>query len=111
MSQTLAIEGGEPINKKPFPTWPSFSEKTKQEALKPLENGLVNYWTGSKGIEFEKKWAEYCGCRYGVSTTNGTSALHAALASCDIGPGDEVIVPSYSFIASSFFRSNLSLNS
>ncbi len=54
MSQILAIEGGEPINKKPFPTWPSFSEKTKQEALKPLENGLVNYWTGNKGIEFEK---------------------------------------------------------
>ncbi len=102
MSPALAIEGGEPINKKPFPTWPSFSEKTKQEALKPLETGLVNYWTGNKGVEFEKKWAEYCGCRYGVSTTNGTSALHTALASCDIGPGDEVIVPSYSFIASSF---------
>jgi len=82
--------------------WPAFSEKTRREALQPLENGLVNYWTGTKGMEFEQKWAEYCGCRFGISTTNGTSALHTALAACEIGPGDEVIVTSYSFIASAF---------
>lgn len=98
----LALHGGEPVNKTPFPIWPAFSEKTKKEALKPLETGLVNYWTGTKGMEFEEKWAAYCGCRFGVSTTNGTSALHTALAACDIGPGEEVIVPSYSFIASAF---------
>ncbi|MDK2896506.1 MAG: hypothetical protein PWP04_626 [Candidatus Atribacteria bacterium] len=102
MNKTLAIFGGDPVNQEPFPQWPSFSEKTKKEALSPLQNGLVNYWTGSRGIEFEEKWAKYCGCQFGVSTTNGTSALHTALAACDIGPGDEVIVPSYSFIASSF---------
>jgi len=100
--EKLAIYGGKPVNEKVFPSWPSFSEKTKKEALKPLETGLVNYWTGSKGVEFEKKWAEYCGCKFGISTTNGTSALHTALAACEIGPGDEVIVPSYSFIASAF---------
>lgn len=82
--------------------WPAFSEKTKREALGPLETGLVNYWTGTKGTEFEQRWAEYCGCRFGISTTNGTSALHTALAACEIGPGDEVIVTSYSFIASAF---------
>ena len=64
-----------------------FSDKTKQEALAPLENGLVNYWTGHKGVEFEEKWAQYCDCKYGISTSNGTSALHTALAACDIGPG------------------------
>jgi|UniRef100_A0A7V3YI62 dTDP-4-amino-4,6-dideoxygalactose transaminase len=98
----LALFGGKPLNTEPFPMWPSFSEKTKQEALKPLETGLVNYWTGTKGVEFEERWAAYCGCKFGVSTTNGTSALHTALAACEIGPGDEVIVPSYSFIASAF---------
>jgi dTDP-4-amino-4,6-dideoxygalactose transaminase len=100
--EKLAILGGKPLNRDPFPMWPAFSEKTKKEALQPLENGLVNYWTGTKGMEFEQKWAEYCGCRFGISTTNGTSALHTALAACEIGPGDEVIVTSYSFIASAF---------
>jgi dTDP-4-amino-4,6-dideoxygalactose transaminase len=100
--EKLAIQGGKPLNRDPFPMWPAFSEKTKKEALQPLENGLVNYWTGTKGMEFEQKWAEYCGCRFGISTTNGTSALHTALAACEIGPGDEVIVTSYSFIASAF---------
>ncbi|MGQ9473328.1 MAG: DegT/DnrJ/EryC1/StrS family aminotransferase [Candidatus Caldatribacteriaceae bacterium] len=100
--EKLAIFGGNPLNKDPFPMWPAFSEKTKREALSPLETGLVNYWTGEKGMEFEQKWAEYCDCRFGISTTNGTSALHTALAACGIGPGDEVLVTSYSFIASAF---------
>ena len=53
-------------------------------------------------MEFEAKFAEWNGSRYAISTTNGTSALHTALAGLEIGPGDEVIVPSYTFIASSF---------
>ena len=62
----------------------------------------VNYWTGKRGMEFEKKFAEWEGSAYAISCTNGTAALHIALASLGVGPGDEVIVPSYSFIASSF---------
>jgi dTDP-4-amino-4,6-dideoxygalactose transaminase len=53
-------------------------------------------------MEFEEKWAEWNGAKYAISCTNGTAALHIAIASLGIGPGDEVIVPSYSFIASSF---------
>lgn len=102
MSERLAALGGEPVFQEKFPMWPSFSDQTKREALQPLESGLVNYWTGHKGVEFEEKWAQYCECKYGIATSNGTSALHSALAACDIGPGDEVIVTSYSFIASSF---------
>ncbi len=102
MAEKLAKLGGDPVCSEAFPGWPSFSKKSREEALKPLENGLVNYWTGDRGIEFEKKWADYCGSVFGISTSNGTSALHTALAACDIGPGDEVIVPSYSFIASAF---------
>lgn len=100
--EKLAIFGGKSLNKDPFPVWPAFSEKTKKEVLNPLETGLVNYWTGERGMKFEQKWAEYCDCQFGISTTNGTSALHTALAACEIGPGDEVIVTSYSFIASAF---------
>ena len=102
MKEKLAIQGGEKLAKEPFPMWPSLSEKGIQAAAEVLRSGRVNYWTGPLGMEFEKKWAEYNGARFAISTSNGTSALHTAVASLGIGPGDEVICPSYSFIASSF---------
>lgn len=102
MTEKLAIDGGQKTIDFAIPGWPQFSEKTIKEACKPLETGKVNYWTGTKGMEFEKKWAEYNGSKFAISTSNGTSALHTALAAAGIGPGDEVIVPSYTFIATSF---------
>lgn len=59
-------------------------------------------WVSSQGKfvnEFEKLFSSYCGVKYGVATSSGTSALHLALAALHIGPGDEVIVPTLSFIA------------
>ena len=53
-------------------------------------------------MQFEEMFAKWLGAKMAISCTNGTAALHIALASLNIGPGDEVIVPSYSFIASSF---------
>ena len=98
----LAIDGGKPLNKEAFPMWPSFQKSTITKAIKPLESGLVNYWTGTKGMEFEREWAKWNGAKFAITTSNGTSALHTAVSSLGIGPGDEVICPSYSFIASSF---------
>ncbi len=102
MAEKLAIEGGDKVIGRPLPGWPQFSEKTIREALAPLKNGKVNYWTGPRGFEFEEKWAAYNGLKFAISITSGTSALHTALAGLGIGPGDEVIVPSYTFIATSF---------
>lgn len=85
-----------------FPMWPQFAEGTAEAIQEPIRTGLVNYWTGSKGMEFENAFAQWEGSDYAISCTNGTAALHTAIASLNIGPGDEVIVPSYSFIASSF---------
>jgi dTDP-4-amino-4,6-dideoxygalactose transaminase len=85
-----------------FPMWPQFAEETFKDALEPLRSGKVNYWTGSKGREFERLWAEWLGAKMAISCTNGTAALHVGISCLEIGPGDEVIVPSYSFIASSF---------
>ena len=62
----------------------------------------MNYWTGPKGMEFEKKFAQWQGSTYAVSASTGTAALHVCLSALDVGPGDEVIVPSYTFIATSF---------
>jgi perosamine synthetase len=66
---------------------------------------LKSNWISSQGKyiqEFEQRFARYCGCQYGVSTTSGTTALHLALASLGIGVGDEVIIPAFTMIATAF---------
>lgn len=101
-SPKLAIHGGEPAVRDKLPPWPCFDENAIRAAEAVLRSGKVNYWTGRKGMEFERRFAEWQGSKFAVSTTNGTSALHVALTALGIGPGDEVIVPSYTFIATSF---------
>lgn len=62
-------------------------------------------WISSSGDyvgKFERAFAEYCGCLYGVSTTSGTTALHLALAALGIGKGDKVIVPTFTLAACAF---------
>ena len=98
----LAIDGGKKVFSEPFPGWPCFEESTVQAVADVLRSGKVNYWTGSVGMEFENAWAKWLGVKNAISVSNGTAALHVALGSLNIGPGDEVICTSYSFIASSF---------
>lgn len=98
----LAIDGGKSSVQGKLPGWPQFDEKTIKAVKKVLKSGKVNYWTGPKGMKFESKFAEWQGSKYAISVANGTAALHVALTALGIGPGDEVIVPSYTFIASSF---------
>jgi dTDP-4-amino-4,6-dideoxygalactose transaminase len=102
VSHKLAIEGGVKAVTNKLAAWPQFDEKAIKAVENVLRSGKVNYWTGPKGMEFERKFAEWQGSKFAVSTSSGTSALHVALSALGIGPGDEVIVPSYTFIASSF---------
>ena len=60
-------------------------------------------WISSNGKyirEFEERFAAFCGVQHGISTSNGTTALHLAIHALGIGPGDEVIVPALTFVAS-----------
>ncbi len=98
----LAINGGAKTYTEAFPSWPQFNDAVYDKVVDILKSGKVNYWTGKVGMEFEKQWAEWLGVRNAISVANGTCALHTALAGMNIGPGDEVICTSYSFIASSF---------
>lgn len=62
-------------------------------------------WISSKGSyinKFEEKFAKVCDVKYGVSTTNGTTALHLALIALGIGKGDEVIMPTFTMIATAY---------
>jgi len=78
-------------------TKPDLGEEEKQLISQVIESGWVSQ--GPKVAEFEEIFARYVGARHAVATTSCTTALHAALSVSGIGPGDEVIVPSLSFIA------------
>src|SRR5438105_5886437 len=99
-SITLAIDGGTPVWTRPFAPWPHFAADEVEAAAAVLRSGKVNYWTGPEGRAFETEFAAFTQRRYAVALSNGSVALEAALRSLNIGPGDEVIVPSRSFIAS-----------
>jgi len=73
--------------------------------LEYVTDAVRTGWISSAGkyvSEFEKEFAKYCHCKYGVSVCNGTVALHLALTSLGIGKGDEVIIPSFTMISSAF---------
>ena len=73
-----------------------------EEELKNVIEAVKSGWISSKGKfieEFEKEFAKYCGVKYGIATANGTVALHLALKALGIGKGDEVIVPTLTFVA------------
>ena len=76
----------------------------KEEWIK-VASCLKTNWISSQGkylAEFEEKFARYCGVGYGISTTSGTTALHLALVTAAIGPGDEVIMPTFTMAATAF---------
>lgn len=80
--------------------WPYFWPEDIEAVTEVLKSGKVNYWTGEEGRQFEKDFADSCGCRYAVALANGTVALELALYALGIGAGDEVITTSRTFIAS-----------
>jgi perosamine synthetase len=78
---------------------PHFTGKERDYVLDCLDTG----WISSRGVyigKFEAACARYLGTPHALSVSNGTVALHLALLACDIGPGDEVIVPSFTYVAS-----------
>ena len=98
--EKLAVGAGAPVRQLPFAQWPHFGADEIDAAMRVLQSGRVNYWTGEEGRLFEKEFARHAGCGYAVAVANGTVALELALYALGIGPGDEVIVPSRTFIAS-----------
>jgi dTDP-4-amino-4,6-dideoxygalactose transaminase len=101
MRDELALYGGEKTTREPFPPWPQYAEKTIADALEALRSGRVAYWSGARGKEFEARWASWVGASDAVSCSSGTAALHMALLALGVRPGDEVIVPSHTFISTS----------
>jgi len=79
--------------------WPCFSDEQIEAAVEVLRSGAVNYWTGEQGRTFEREYAASLGVKHAVAVSSGTAALEIALRALGIGPGDEVICPSFTFFA------------
>lgn len=78
----------------------NLSKEEQKEVIKVMESQMLTLLHGESVKTFEKEFANYIGARYAIAVNSGTAALHIAIAALDIGPGDEVIVPPFTFIAS-----------
>ena len=78
----------------------NLSEEEQQEVLKVMKSQMLTLLHGEFVSKFEKEFARYIGVKHAIAVNTGTAALHIAIAALNIGPGDEVIVPPFTFIAS-----------
>lgn len=76
---------------------PLLGEEEADAAREVILSGKLA--SGEKVLQFEEAFARYCGVSHAIAVSNGTTALHATLLANGIGPGDEVIVPDFTFIA------------
>ncbi|HIQ05225.1 MAG TPA: DegT/DnrJ/EryC1/StrS family aminotransferase, partial [Anaerolineae bacterium] len=97
----LAILGGTPIRTEPYPPWPVFDERDVAAVTKVVKSGRWGGfpYPGPQTAEFARRFAEMQGGGYAVLMANGTITMEVALRAADIGWGDEVIVPAYTFQA------------
>ena len=95
----LALLGGSPVLTKEPPAWPLFDESDRRALNDVLESRVWGGYHEAVG-ELERRFAAYHGATYGIAIANGTVSLEIALAAAGIRPGDEVIVPPITFVAS-----------
>ncbi|MDR7275578.1 DegT/DnrJ/EryC1/StrS family aminotransferase [Catenuloplanes atrovinosus] len=102
-SSALAIAGGQPvIAEDVHVAWPDMDE-ADQRAVEQVLRGRVMAGPHAPQLRaLEEEYAEFVGVRHCVATSSGTASLHASLAAVGVGPGDEVIIPAYTFSASAF---------
>lgn len=101
MTSPLALLGGIPAITQPAPhfTWPPLTSVTSDAVLAQLRTAISIYDRSGVIADLENALRDYHGVKHAVLTSSGTAALHSVYAACGIGPGDEVIVPAYTFYA------------
>jgi dTDP-4-amino-4,6-dideoxygalactose transaminase len=94
----LAIEGGEPVRKKPLPIEADMiGDEEINAVVEVLKAKRLR--RGETAEEYEAALAKYFGVKHALAVANGTVSMHAILAALDVGPGDEVITTPYTFVA------------
>jgi dTDP-4-amino-4,6-dideoxygalactose transaminase len=97
--EPLALLGGRPVRGQGFSPWPIIGENEEKSWLDVLRSGRWCRLDGHCADRFEEAWAQMLGARHCLAVANGTSALITSLAALGVGPGDEVLVPPYTFVA------------
>jgi len=99
MSEQLAIKGGpKAVPDGAVGQWPPIDDVDREMVLASVNGGAHTYGPNCRALEEE--FAAWNGNRHAVTTNSGTAALHMCVAACDCGPGDQVIVPAYSWSSS-----------
>lgn len=98
-SERPALLGGKPVRSDPFPSWPVIESNDERTWSEVLHKGRWCRLDGNYAERFEKLWASTLGAKYCLATASGTTALLTSLNALDVGPGDEVLVPPYTFVA------------
>ncbi len=93
----LALLGGDPVRRKPWPNWPDGREEDIEAVAAVVRSGKWWQYEGDQVDSLEKEFAAYQDAAFGAAVNSGTTALQIALEALEIGPGDEVIVPAYTF--------------
>src|SRR3954452_18611295 len=94
-----AVLGGKPVRTEPFPSWPVADEHEENAMVEVVRSKKWGRGDGGRVNQFESSYASLTGAKHCLATANGTSSLLTCVSALDIGPGDEVIVPPYTFIA------------
>ncbi len=95
----LALKGGKKSKQKAFPVWPQFDDAERKALQDVLDSRAWWRTPGTRTLAFEKEFAKFHGAKHGLAVTNGTAALEVAMSAIGAGPGDEVILPNYTFVA------------
>jgi len=91
--------GGSKAHNGGFPSWPVFDQTEEKALLGVLHSGQWFRGSGKAVAQFEDEYKKLTGAKHCIATSCGTSALTTALGALDLGPGDEVIIPPYTFVA------------
>jgi dTDP-4-amino-4,6-dideoxygalactose transaminase len=101
IARAQSLDGAEQLEHVPFYDLAGMTREVQDEILAEWTGLLKSgqFIGGPAVARFEEEWAEFCGARFAVGVANGTDALHLTLRALGIGPGDEVVVPANTFVA------------
>ncbi|NLE56946.1 MAG: DegT/DnrJ/EryC1/StrS family aminotransferase [Planctomycetes bacterium] len=101
MTKELAIHGGPKIIPDGIiKSWPPITQADRDAVRSVFDTDQLHTRSAPKAAELERRWAEYCGVEHCIVTNGGTQALHMALLGVGVEPGDEVILPAFSYWSS-----------
>jgi len=95
----LALLGGKKSKTKPFPVWPYYDDAERKALNDVLESRIWWRTPGTRTLEFETAFARFHGAKHGIAVTNGTAALEVTMSAIGVLPGDEVLIPDFTFVA------------